>query len=54
MGGMIAATVLAIFFVPVFYFVVQRRFGKTPERRAIPRAAAADAALSVPASAPAE
>ncbi|HRJ60122.1 MAG TPA: efflux RND transporter permease subunit [Azospirillaceae bacterium] len=54
MGGMIAATVLAIFFVPVFYVVVQRRFGKTPERRAIPRAAAADAALSVPASAPAE
>jgi multidrug efflux pump len=30
MGGMIAATVLAVFFVPVFYVVVRRIFpGKT-------------------------
>jgi multidrug efflux pump len=28
MGGMIAATVLAIFFVPVFFVVVRRRFSK--------------------------
>ncbi|WP_409306460.1 efflux RND transporter permease subunit [Pectobacterium sp. B1J-3] len=28
MGGMITATVLAIFFVPVFFVVVRRRFGK--------------------------
>ena len=28
MGGMISGTVLAIFFVPVFFVVVQRRFGK--------------------------
>ncbi|WP_130834253.1 efflux RND transporter permease subunit [[Erwinia] mediterraneensis] len=28
MGGMIAATALAIFFVPVFFVVVRRRFGK--------------------------
>lgn len=28
MGGMIAATVLAIFFVPVFFVVVKRRFSK--------------------------
>ncbi|WP_127958905.1 efflux RND transporter permease subunit [Serratia microhaemolytica] len=27
MGGMVAATVLAIFFVPVFFVVVRRRFG---------------------------
>ncbi|QKN79842.1 efflux RND transporter permease subunit [Scandinavium goeteborgense] len=27
MGGMLTATLLAIFFVPVFYVVVQRRFG---------------------------
>ncbi|MFC0226823.1 multidrug efflux RND transporter permease subunit AcrB [Serratia aquatilis] len=31
MGGMIAATVLAIFFVPVFFVVVRRRFGKKSE-----------------------
>ncbi|HMB03632.1 MAG TPA: efflux RND transporter permease subunit, partial [Isosphaeraceae bacterium] len=34
-GGMIAATVLAVFFVPVFYVVVQYLFG----RRSIPPAA---------------
>jgi The (Largely Gram-negative Bacterial) Hydrophobe/Amphiphile Efflux-1 (HAE1) Family len=28
MGGMISATLLAIFFVPVFYVVVMRRFGR--------------------------
>lgn len=28
MGGMVTATVLAIFFVPVFFVVVRRRFGK--------------------------
>ena len=28
MGGMITATVLAIFFVPVFFVVVRRRFSK--------------------------
>jgi multidrug efflux pump len=27
MGGMISATILAIFFVPVFFVVVKRRFG---------------------------
>ncbi len=31
MGGMITATVLAIFFVPVFFVVVRRRFGKKVE-----------------------
>ncbi|EHD22697.1 MULTISPECIES: efflux RND transporter permease subunit [Brenneria] len=31
MGGMITATVLAIFFVPVFFVVVRRRFGKKNE-----------------------
>lgn len=31
MGGMVAATVLAIFFVPVFFVVVRRRFGKKSE-----------------------
>ena len=31
MGGMISATVLAIFFVPVFFVVVLQRFGKTPD-----------------------
>ena len=29
MGGMISATLLAIFFVPVFFVVVRRRFSKT-------------------------
>ncbi|MBW7983796.1 multidrug efflux RND transporter permease subunit AcrB [Enterobacillus tribolii] len=31
MGGMISATVLAIFFVPVFFVVVRRRFSKRGE-----------------------
>ncbi|EIC82365.1 multidrug efflux RND transporter permease subunit AcrB [Serratia sp. M24T3] len=31
MGGMITATLLAIFFVPVFFVVVRRRFGKKVE-----------------------
>lgn len=31
MGGMITATLLAIFFVPVFFVVVRRRFGKKNE-----------------------
>ena len=31
MGGMITATVLAIFFVPVFFVVVRRRFSKKNE-----------------------
>ena len=31
MGGMITATVLALFFVPVFFVVVRRRFGKKSE-----------------------
>jgi len=41
MGGMISATVLAIFFVPVFFVVVQRLFGKDPKR--LPLSAAAPA-----------
>ncbi len=28
MGGMVTATILAIFFVPVFFVVVRRRFSK--------------------------
>ncbi|MDR3438892.1 efflux RND transporter permease subunit [Telmatospirillum sp.] len=35
MGGMITATVLAIFFVPVFFVVVLRRFGRKPKQRAL-------------------
>jgi multidrug efflux pump len=35
MGGMISATLLAVFFVPVFYVVVMKVFG----RRAPPSAA---------------
>ncbi|MFU9138337.1 efflux RND transporter permease subunit [Erwinia tasmaniensis] len=31
MGGMVTATILAIFFVPVFFVVVRRRFGKNKE-----------------------
>lgn len=31
MGGMVAATVLAIFFVPVFFVVVRRRFSRKSE-----------------------
>ncbi|AHG21466.1 multidrug transporter [Chania multitudinisentens RB-25] len=31
MGGMVAATVLAIFFVPMFFVVVRRRFSKKSE-----------------------
>jgi multidrug efflux pump len=33
MGGMIAATALAIFFVPVFFVVVRRLFGEHGEAR---------------------
>ncbi len=29
-GGMLSATVLGVFFVPLFYVLVQRLFGKTP------------------------
>ena len=32
MGGMISATVLAVFFVPVFFVEVLRWFGKSPKR----------------------
>lgn len=32
MGGMISATVLAVFFVPVFYVVVMRRFARPHKR----------------------
>lgn len=32
MGGMVAATILAIFFVPVFFVVVRRRFPAPPPR----------------------
>lgn len=31
MGGMVSATILAIFFVPVFFVVVRRRFGRRDE-----------------------
>ncbi|NIH11399.1 MAG: efflux RND transporter permease subunit [Serratia symbiotica] len=34
MGGMITATVLAIFFVPVFFVVIRRRFSKKAEDQA--------------------
>jgi len=33
MGGMIAATLLAIFFVPLFFVLVRRLFGRRPERK---------------------
>ncbi|MGV3344811.1 efflux RND transporter permease subunit [Enterobacteriaceae bacterium LUAb1] len=33
MGGMVTATVLAIFFVPVFFVVVRRRFSKNKEEQ---------------------
>ncbi|ADO08616.1 multidrug efflux RND transporter permease subunit [Pantoea vagans] len=33
-GGMVTATILAIFFVPVFFVVVRRRFGKKKEESA--------------------
>ncbi len=36
MGGMVTATILAIFFVPVFFVVVRRRFGKHKEEREAP------------------
>jgi len=31
MGGMISATILAIFFVPMFFVVVRRRFNRSGE-----------------------
>jgi len=33
MGGMITATVLAIFFVPVFFVVIRRRFGSKKDKQ---------------------
>jgi multidrug efflux pump len=39
MGGMITATALAVFFVPVFYVVVMRVFGR---RAPAPKVAVAD------------
>lgn len=36
MGGMISATVLAIFFVPLFFVFVQRLFHKRPEAELLP------------------
>jgi multidrug efflux pump len=32
MGGMISATALGIFFIPVFFVVVQKLFGREPKR----------------------
>jgi multidrug efflux pump len=32
MGGMLSATLLAIFFVPVFFVVVRRRFTRHQEQ----------------------
>jgi multidrug efflux pump len=42
-GGMISATILAVFFVPVFYVVVRRLFpGKSSRRPAPPQPASSD------------
>jgi len=41
MGGMIAATVLAVFFVPVFFVVVRGFFKGRPARQAVPQPAPA-------------
>jgi len=49
-GGMLAATVLAVFFVPVFYVVMQR----LSERRKRPKTIAAPVASREPENAPAE
>ncbi len=48
MGGMITATVLAIFFVPVFFWVVMRLVDRTARAETLPVAAAPDDA-AVPA-----
>ena len=34
LGGMISATVLAVFFVPMFFIVVKTRFARKPKPRA--------------------
>jgi multidrug efflux pump len=37
-GGMVAATVLAIYYVPLFYVLIRRRFGGRREQPAAPQA----------------
>ncbi|MTJ83609.1 MAG: efflux RND transporter permease subunit [Telmatospirillum sp.] len=48
MGGMISATVLAIFFVPVFFVQVMRWTGRTPKRLGIGHGAGTTASPSNP------
>jgi multidrug efflux pump len=35
-GGMLAATVIAIFFIPLFYYLVERMFGKRTPSKNLP------------------
>ena len=46
MGGMISATVLAVFFVPLFYVVVMRLFGRRTHAAAAPPPAPPSASTS--------
>ena len=39
-GGMVSGTVLAIFFVPLFFIVVQKLFARRAPAAAVPEAAA--------------
>jgi hydrophobe/amphiphile efflux-1 (HAE1) family protein len=48
-GGMISGTVLAIFFVPLFFVVVMRLFARKPAAAASPDAAATPGAPTTPA-----
>jgi multidrug efflux pump len=34
-GGMLAATVIAVFFIPVFYFLIERMTGKKEDQQAV-------------------
>ena len=36
-GGMLSATILAIFFVPLFFFVVKRLFRQDPDHKPVAR-----------------
>jgi multidrug efflux pump len=54
MGGMISGTVLAIFFVPVFYVFVMRTFARVPLDGKLPARDANASVDEAPAKSPAE
>jgi multidrug efflux pump len=47
-GGMLAATVIAIFFIPLFYYLIERMFGEKDAEQKTVRPAAPPQAAQIP------